>query len=117
MGEDRESPKWSEQLIDQIVLFHLKNLTEEKHTEVILRVRGIHQFKIEGDFIAGDINYYNDLQITSLKLTKTFIYRNRLDYIMHSDISSYEILTRRELPLLIGYNYTTPLLAELIRGE
>ena len=32
-------------------------------------------------------------------------------------IANYQILTRRELPLYIGYKFTSPLLAELIRGD
>jgi len=50
---------------------------------------------IEGVFIAGSILVF-DLPC--------------------SDITSYHILTGRELPLLIGYKYTTGLLAELIKG-
>ena len=57
---------------------------------------------LQGDFIASDINWKAHFDFPCLRI---------------SDITSYQILTRRELPMYIGMNFTSDLLAELIRGD
>lgn len=88
-------------LIGQIVLIsipsHIPSLsTSDTVYQVAFRVTDITHF-LYGDFLAGSYNASHN--------------RVKICY-----ISDYEILTLKDLPLLIGYEYTTDLLAELIKG-
>lgn len=87
----------------EMVLFNSDTILSEGHTgSIALLIDNVHFNEglgadvIEGALIAGNI-WTNDLPC--------------------SDITSYRVLTRRDLPLLIGYKHTTSLLAELIKGE
>lgn len=106
-----------ESLIDEIVLFKMKDLPtgDDKSIEVILIVKHLYPNtnRIEGHFIAGDIeeSYYD-----SAPDTDPFGNTDRLKYnIWLTSITGYRILTKKDLPLLLGYEYTTDLLAELIK--
>ena len=89
----------------KLVLFHLTCECGHIHgSEIVLKVTHIsrtypfnkNHIKLRGQFIAG----------TTTVLT-TLITKN---------IRKYHILTRRDLPLLIGYKYTSSLLGEILKG-
>ncbi len=104
MLEDREL-LFPELLRGEIVKFTIKpvNIFPYKRYAHVLRVMLIEHGEggqpgyIKGDVIASNWNWY---QIRVLK----------------EKITDYKILTKIDLPLLIGYKYKAPLLDELIRG-
>lgn len=61
---------------------------------------------IDADYIYGDLIATTDVLAVTLDIPVWNVCRE--------NITSYEILTVRELPLLIGYEYTTDLLQELL---
>jgi len=87
-----------------IVLFSLGGWRKAKEAadgNHVLQVSHIEQEYVYGTFIASEI-----INETS--------YHTHIRRLL---ITNYQILTRRELPLLIGYKYTTDILAELIKGS
>jgi len=84
--------------VTQIVSFHLL----ESSSEIVLFVDGISYENIHGKIIA-----YSNLTINP-RINMT-IYK--------PDIREYRILTKKDLPLYIGFGYTTPLLAQLLQED
>jgi len=82
--------------IGQVVSFQYPSIC------IVLKINAIEP-KLEGSLVAMD----GKLPIVD-------------SHLLHSvDVGTlikYEILSRKDLPLLIGYRVTTPLLAELIKG-
>ena len=116
----------TESLIGQIVLFKLSlKVTVQGSTiifdgdrrpcEVVLQVQGIGNDRIKCGFIAGD-KLWGDYYHTSLSEDEINLIFTT--FINLSNITGYQILTQRDLPLLIGYKYKSSLLTELIKqGE
>jgi hypothetical protein len=133
-----------ESLIDQIVLFHISRNwysysrvlpngganTINTHYKASLAFR-VHSSTdhtlVKGIFIAGNVSPFSIEDSYSIEDQDSRMYscvsgRARVvDLIIHKlkwdDITSYEILTIKDLPLLIGEKHTTSLLAELIKGD
>ena len=99
---------WVEKLIlislTHIVLFRFLEST----SEMVLFVTGNTYDRIEGKIIA-----YSELNSPTSGVNVNW----KSMTIFKRDIQDYRIYTKRELPLLMGYQYTTPLLAELLKGD
>lgn len=98
MPENRKSPIIV--YYTQIVLFNLID-----STELILFITDTQYENIQGKLIA------------SSNRLSGYCWSPGLLSILKSDILEYRVLTRRDLPLYIGMKHTTPLLAQLIKGE
>jgi len=117
MPKHRELPVIPESLRDlkgHIVLFICASVTHDTLYEVVLSVTDVQPWvlphkeapnpetpsgiNILGSFIAGDFKRDDNFA---------------LPYFVVKD---YRIVERSKLPLLIGYKYTSSLLAELIKG-
>ena len=92
-------------LKDHIVLFHLfSSIFSSMDGSHVIQVSEIESEYVYGRLIASEL---------SLSL---ILHTQDTTRIWRTYITSYEILTVRDLPLLIGYKYTSELLAELIKG-
>jgi len=88
----------------------------------VLLVSEIGSEFVYGGFIAGELIPDDKRGTLSLSNCMKGYHRGTLSpcsetRIWRLLITSYQILTVRDLPLLLGYKYTGDLLADLIKGE
>lgn len=100
---------FTDSLIGQIIKFSF--ISKDETLTVIFRVISHYTsyedtYTLLGDFIAGDV--FSNPSLVSL---------GEFSVLRQKDITQYQILTVRDLPLYIGMKHTTPLLAQLIKGE
>jgi hypothetical protein len=107
MFQHRESPVIVS--LTQIVLLSLLEST----TEVLLFVTDTSCLNIYGEVLA-----YSGLSVKNRVAFKQNLTEIIQVYpILKSDIREYRVVTLSELPLFIEYEYTSPKLAELIKGD
>lgn len=95
-------------LIGRVVQFNFSGATLRV---TVLKVTGITNEDLRGTLIASDWAF-NNMKKSPLNTDLTY----RLNYASPENIISYRVLPPKELPLLIGYRYTSDLLAQLIKG-
>jgi hypothetical protein len=100
--ESRGYESLTDELIGKIVQFYYRTSTGYPLT-VIFRVVSLFtsieaQNIIIGDFIAGDTDIGQHVQLLKKRIT------------------GYKIVTVREFPLFIGYPHKSPLFDELLKG-
>jgi len=100
MTQHRKSPVIVS--LTQIILLSLL----ESSSEVLLFVTDTSCLNIYGEVLA----------YSGLSVKNRVAFKQNLT-IFKSDIRVYRVVTLSELPLFIGYEYTSPKLAELIKGK